>query len=371
MTISLEATVLQIGSAIGKPGEISYGWLDLVELPSGSLERLPIIICQGRESGPVFWLTAGIHGDELTGVPAIHDTVTAALAGQLRGAVVAIPSLNPTGLLTQARQPYYNPGDPNRTFPGYKKNQQNQDEPEINSIYEDAMSHLFKLIRETADYLIDLHCYQLQATPFTIRDRVLYRREEDKAEAEELLHRTDGLIEAFGLPVANEYLADKYFDQKLHRSVSGAALNEARIPAITVELGIQSLVDPASLVAAKIGILNSLKWAGMLPGEIEPITSVPCPKLDFAVKRASVPKAPVSGLVRYYVKPGDVVRQGDLLASLHDVFGRPVQNGPAEIRAGHDGWIISLERGLVCYQSQSLVNMAIRDDEPMIVPFPE
>lgn len=369
MTVSIERDILKVGTAVARPGEISYGWFDIVELPTGNQERLPVIICQGNEPGPVFWFTAGIHGDELTGVPALHETITAELATNLRGTVVAIPSLNPAGLLTHTRQPYYNVGDPNRTFPGYKKEDNSKDGPEINSIYEDAMARLFEVIRETADYLIDLHCYNLQATPFTIRDRVLYYNEADREEAEELLRRTDALIEAFGLPVTNEFLAGKYFEKKLHRSTSGAALNEARIPSFTVELGADKIIDPAALEAAKVGIINVLKHVGMLEGEIEPVTSVPCPKLEFGVKRASVPKAPVSGLIRYHVKPGDMIKKGDVIASLRDVFGRPVTNGPSEILSDYDGWVISLQHGLICYQGQVIANLAIRDDDPMVVPF--
>lgn len=372
MTISIDrhVKVVQVGSAVSRPGEIVYGWFDIVELPTGGVERLPVIICQGTDPGPTFWFTAGIHGDELTGVPAIHETITAELAQELRGTVVAIPSLNPAGLLTHSRTPFFNVGDPNRTFPGYKKHDENKDGAEVNSVYEDAMARLFKEIRETADFLVDLHCYQLQATPFSIRDRVLYNDEEDKPEAEELLRRTDELIAAFGLPVVNEYLAGKYFKNKLHRSTSGAALNEARIPSFTVELGAHWMVDPAALEAAKTGILNCLKYTGMLPGPVEKITSVPCPELGFSTKRAGVPRAQTSGLIRYHVRPGQIVKKGEVIASLRDVFGRPVTTGPSEIQAEHDGWIISLQQGLICYQSQVVANMAIRDDEPMIVPFP-
>lgn len=362
--------IVQIGTAVGKPGEISYGWFEIVELPTGGLERLPVIICQGREPGPVFWFTAGIHGDELVGVAALHDVITAELAQQLRGTVVAIPSLNPAGLLTEQRKPYYNVGDPNRSFPGYKKPKQEEaDGTEINSIYEEAMSRLFDVMKDSADFLIDLHTFGLQATPFTIRDRVLYHEDGDKAEAESLLDRTDELIAAFGLPVVNEYLAGKYFDQKLHRSTSGAALNEARIPSFTVEMG-NRLVEPASLEAAKTGVLNSLKWAKMLDGEIQPITTVPVPALEFSTKRSGVPKAPATGLIRYRVRPGEVVKQGDIIATLHDIYGRLVPKN-SEIRAEHDGWIISLSQHLICYQGSTVCNMAIRDDEPMLVPYPK
>jgi len=66
-----------------------------------------------------------------------------------------------------------------------------------------------------------------------------------------------------------------------------------------------------------------LKAAGMLPGAPEPVRSVPQPAIDFPVMRESTPRARVSGGVRYHVRPGDVFRAGDLLATMTDLHGRP------------------------------------------------
>ncbi|HEX2915240.1 MAG TPA: succinylglutamate desuccinylase/aspartoacylase family protein [Chloroflexia bacterium] len=365
---------VQVGTAEAQPGKLVYGWFDIAELPTGHVERLPVIIAQGYEPGPVFWLTANIHGDELTGMAAIHDIVKPDIVEDLRGTIVAIPSLNPAGLRVTQRRPYFESHDPNRTFPGYHRPSENPEKEEREqkypTIYETAMGRLFEVIKETADFLIDLHCYGLQAMSFTIRDRVLYHDETEKAAAEELYQRTDELCKAFGLPVVNEAAARHYVDAHLHRSTSGAALNLARIPAITVELGLIGGVDPDALKAARTGIVNSLKWAGMLPGELQPITTIPLPKVPFNTRRENQPRAAVSGIIRYHVKPGDVVEEGQVIATLTDIYGRvlPV-NG--EIRAESEGWIISLSRGGVCYQGQVITNMAVRDDEPMVEPFPD
>jgi predicted deacylase len=177
------------------------------------------------------------------------------------------------------------------------------------------------------------------------------------------------MCKAFGLPIVNESTARHYVDAKLHRSTSGAALNEARIPATTVELGLTGGVDPNALEAAKTGILNVLKWAGMLPGEIDPITSVPVPHVPFNTMRENTPRAPLSGILHYHVKPGDIVEKGQVIATLHDIFGRLLPEG--EIQSEYDGWILSLSHGAMCYQGQVITNMAIRDDEPMVELFPE
>lgn len=364
---------VRVGTAESQPGQLTYGWFDLAEMPTGHMERVPVIIAQGRVSGPTFWFTANIHGDELTGMAAIHDIVKPALLENLRGTVVAIPSLNPAGLRTTRRVPYFESSDPNRSFPGYISPSIDpttaEREKHPPSIYDEAMERLFITIKETADFLVDLHCYGLQAASFTIRDRVLYYDEADKYEADELYRRMDELCTAFGLPVVNESEARRYVDSRLHRSTSGAALNEARIPAITVELGLIGGVDPDALSAGRTGMLNALRWAGMLPGIYEKITSVPVPVVPFGTRRENSPRAQASGILRYHVKPGDIVSEGDLLATLTDIFGRPIAEH-SEIRAESDGWIISLSRGAICYQGQTVTNMAVKDEFPMVEPFP-
>jgi predicted deacylase len=369
----VETKTVQVGTAESRPGEIVYGWFDLAQLPTGHVERLPVIIAQGREPGPVFWFTANIHGDELTGMAAIHDVVKPDLLENLRGTVVAIPSLNPAGLRTVRRVPYFESQDPNRSFPGYTGpvsdpvTAERQQHPP--SIYDLAMERLFQDIHSTADYLVDLHCYGLQSSSFTIRDRVLYHKEEELPTANSLYRQMDEMCRAFGLPVVNESEAGRYVDQKLHRSTSGAALNEARIPAITVELGLIGGVDPDALSAGRTGLYNVLKWAGMLPGEPEKIISVPVPEVPFSTRRENSPRARASGILRYHVRPGDIVSEGDLIGTLTDIFGTPVPEF-SEIRAESDGWIISLSRGAICYQGQTVTNMAMRDDAPMVEPFP-
>jgi hypothetical protein len=361
-------TNLQVGSAIALPGEITYGWFEGPELPMGFSEKLPVIIAQGREPGPTFWITANIHGNELTGIPAIHDTITAELAQNLRGTVVALPSLNPSGLRTNQRVSHYDAGDPNRAFPEYASldEEESSSERQHPTVYQNFMESLYREISHSADYLIDLHCYSHVSTPFSIRDRVLYRTEEERPAAEDLHQRLNKMVKAFGLPEVNEFEAQRYVKRNLHRSTSGIALNEKRIPAFTVELGASDFIDQNALEACKVGILNVLKWAGMLEGELQTVTSVPIPQVDFQVRRENTPKAGISGLFRPLVRPGDIVHKGQVIGYFTDLFGRKIEDVISE----DDGWIISLTGSLVIYQGQTIANMAVRDDAPLVTQFP-
>src|SRR5450432_1491315 len=244
---------LKIGSAQAEPGKLVFGALDAVELPSGSGDPFPIIIAQGPADGPVLWLTASIHGNEYTGVSVIHQLLTAELAARLRGTVIAVPTLNPAGLRSAQRSPYYlNGQDPNRLFPAFSKRPAvAPDSPP--SALEEAYSNLFDYIHSSANYLIDLHNYSIGALSFALRDPIYFRNGRDRAAAQELQKVTSDMLVAFGHSIINEYASVDYIKMNLHRSTSGAALNTARIPSFTAELGGYMTVDQAIVKAAVSG----------------------------------------------------------------------------------------------------------------------
>ncbi|MBI1801552.1 MAG: succinylglutamate desuccinylase/aspartoacylase family protein, partial [Chloroflexi bacterium] len=165
---------IALGSARAAPGQLTYGRWHAFDHPTGTPEELPVIIAQGASDGPTFWLTANIHGPELTGIAVIHDLVSAELAKRLRGTLVCIPSLNPAGFRIRERQPYFDPQDPNRLFPDRPKSGKPDDEPSFLSMQEQVWARLFEEIKTSADYLIDLRNASIQAIPFTIRDKVFY-----------------------------------------------------------------------------------------------------------------------------------------------------------------------------------------------------
>lgn len=351
-----------IGDLAAAPGEIVHGWFELAALPTGHVERLPLTIVHGRAPGPVLWLTANIHGDEVTGLAVVHAVVGPGLLAELRGTVVAVPTLNPAGLHTRRRESYLDQRDPNRLFPDFPPLPGAV--PEHPGVLEVGYARLFAAARR-ADLLVDLHCYGLRASCFVIRDRVLYRREDERGAALDLARRLDHLCASTGLPVVNEVPARRYVDARLHRSVSGAALLQAKIPAITVELGLTGAVDPPARAAGIAAVRNVLRGAGMLPGDLEPIVGVAQPRPAYPVMRDLVPRARASGILHYCVEPGDTVCAGDRLATMTDLHGRPLAGG-GEILAERDGWVLALPRGAVCFEGEPVVHMAVRDDSPLV-----
>jgi uncharacterized protein len=365
---------LTIGTAQANAGQYVYGNFEAFALPTGGVESFPIIIGRGKKAGPTLWITASIHGNEYTGIQVIHRLLSQALLADLRGTIVAVPTLNPGGLRIGARSAYYlSKQDPNRLFPAPPTAAITGDTSPP-SMLEAAYSRLFAVICSSANYLIDLHNYNLNSFPFTFCDPVYYFAEAEKAQAEALYAQTNAMIDAFGHTAINEFASADYLQKNLHRSVSGACLQVARIPAFTVELGGYLVVDLAIVAAATAGLRNVLRWAGMLPGKPEPITGVARPSLGRPVRRIQHAHLETAGIVRFVVQSGQIIAAGEPVAYLSDIYGRPIAHrGKTDgaVCSDYAGIVLGVAQGNTFYPGDALITLAIADDSPMVLPYPQ
>jgi len=361
---------IAIGSAARHPGTLQYGRWTAFEHPTGQEEFLPVIIAAGKRPGPCLWLTAGMHGPEHSGPLVVHKLLHAGLLAELRGTLVAIPALTPAGLRTGSRVPYHSPEDPNRLWPDGRPAPEEGSDRRPPSPQERAFQRLFEEILKTADLLVDLHNAWEGSVPFALLDRVLYRSDipGDRQRAQGLARRIETMAGALGFATAREFPTQRYVEDKLHRSTSGAAVQLARIPALTVELGGGLRPDPIILRAAVAGLRNVLRWAEMLPGPAEPVEGIPCPRPGFNCRRKSTPRTPVTGLAHHCVSAGQEIRAGDPVAEMVDIWGRPLLEEP--LRAEADGFVLGLAQGAVFYPGESVATLAVRDPDPLVGPYP-
>jgi predicted deacylase len=91
--------------------------LPIGNLMSGTPVALPLIVVHGKKDGPVVWLSAAIHGDEICGVEIIRQVLDAINSPAMAGTIIAAPVVNVHGFNTNDR---YLPDrrDLNRSFPG-------------------------------------------------------------------------------------------------------------------------------------------------------------------------------------------------------------------------------------------------------------
>ncbi|MCB9419613.1 MAG: succinylglutamate desuccinylase/aspartoacylase family protein [Ardenticatenaceae bacterium] len=364
---------ITLGTATAVPGTIQYGQWGAISHPTGHDDFLPVIIAQGQRDGPCIWLTAGIHGPEHAGPSVLYRLITQELVDELRGTIVALPALSPAGLRTKSYVPYHLPKNPNRMWPDGKPAKEQDPDLDPPSAVEHAFARLFEIVRETADYMIDYHNAWIDSISFVFQDRVLYRNDGDaaasKAAAETLAVQQQEMMAAYGHTIVTEFPAKYYVKQDLHRSTTGAALLVGGIPSFTVELGTGLMPDPAIVAASAAGTRNVLRWAGMLDSPLEPINGIKVVDPGFRTRRSPAARVDEACVVLHLVQAGDMVKKGDPIAEIRDVWGRPLNGGL--LRAQHDGFVIGRAHGIYFYPGDTVVALSIRDEEPVVAPYPD
>ncbi|MBT8420697.1 MAG: succinylglutamate desuccinylase/aspartoacylase family protein, partial [Gammaproteobacteria bacterium] len=108
--------------------------------------NMPVRIIHGRKFGPVLFVSAAVHGDEIIGVEIIRRLLRASAIRRLKGTLLCVPVVNTLGFVNHQR---YLPDrrDLNRNFPG---------RPE--GSLAGQLAHLFiQEIVMRSDFGIDLH----------------------------------------------------------------------------------------------------------------------------------------------------------------------------------------------------------------------
>ncbi len=90
-------------------------------IPDRSFEasylNMPVFVARGMTPGPTLCLAAGIHGDELNGVEIVRRAFAKIDPQELRGTLIALPTINAEGVRTGNRY-LSDRRDLNRAFPG-------------------------------------------------------------------------------------------------------------------------------------------------------------------------------------------------------------------------------------------------------------
>src|SRR3972149_7057522 len=97
----------------------------------------------------------------------------------------------------------------------------------------------------------------------------------------------------------------------------------------------------------------------MLPGEREPITGIKVMNPGFPCRRREAARAQQSCVVHHLVEAGDLIKVGDPLIEMRDVWGRPV--GEGVLRSDVEGWVIGRAHGIFFYPTQSTAWLSIRE----------
>lgn len=343
---------MNIGDVDVEANAMARGYIDVTTLPTGQPEQIPITIIQGTEPEPVLWVTGTIHGDEVTSTSVIHDLISQDLVDDLQGTIVCAATLNPAGLRRTARTSSYHGHDPNRYFPA-----QNPSPTRTPRVQELINTRLFDRITASADAVISLHTSWVGSLPFSLVPRSPYGNDRSKSDARAIADSIHALAEAFGFPVVNQIHEQQAIDSGRRRTLAGALVAKAGIPAFTPELGGRFVVNDSMTNAGMIGVKNVLRELDMLPGTTEQYREFSAP-VDYPVRFATPPCTDTAGIVQYRVNAGDVVSESDPIADIVT----PNAEHKTTVRSEQEGFVLGRHEGIAKYENDPLVDMAVRDE---------
>ncbi len=305
--------------------EVLPGQTKKLELPTASLYTdtsmsMPIYVKRGRRKGPVLFISAAIHGDELNGVEIISRLIQSPALKSIKGTLIAVPFVNGYGVLNQSR---YLPDrrDLNRSFPGSKKGS-----------LAGRIAHIFlNEIVAKCDYGIDLHT------------GAIHRSNLPQVRANLDDQETLDMAKAFGVPVL------------LHANLRDGSLREsarelgARI--LLYEAGEALRFDELSIRAGTRGILDVMRHLGM----IKKVRRKTQPIEPFVSRQSSWVRATESGFVSHIKQLGDYVKKGDVLATIKGPFGEVVDKVVSHL----EGIVIGKQNIPLAQEGEAIYHIAI------------
>ncbi|MEL6957790.1 MAG: succinylglutamate desuccinylase/aspartoacylase family protein [Pseudomonadota bacterium] len=247
---------------------------------------LRVHVLHGRRKGPTVFVSAAVHGDEVVGVEIVRRLLQSDLLDKLRGTLLVVPIVNAFGFHNRSR---YLPDrrDLNRSFPGSSGG----------SLAGRLAGIFLDQVVKRCDLGIDLHSAAVHRTNFP-QMRVSPGND-----------RTLALSKAFGAPVI--------LTSPLREGSLRAEAKEVGVDVLLYEAGEGLRFDEMAARAGLAGILRVLREMEMLPAKgIAKARRVPV-----LCKSSKWLRAPAGGLLRTFRGDGDVVEEGEVLASVADPFG--------------------------------------------------
>lgn len=296
--------ILTIANQKVEPGSAVNIFLPSANLYTQTKIDLPARILHGKQAGPKLFIIGTIHGDELNSVEIIRRVLTHHVLKHMRGTLIIIPVANIFGFISRKR---YLPDrrDLNRSFPGSK----------TGSLAARLANILIEEVITQCNYGIDLHtgcCGHLNMPQLRVNFDT---------------PGTEKLALDFDVPMI--------IDAKNRDGSLREAATELGIPLLVYEGGEALRFNEICIRAGVRGILNVLRSLEM----IRPMKSHKASKFKPVITQTTRwVRAPSSGVMQPFAQIAQLIKEGDLLAMIHDPF---LQNESIAVRAPFDGIIIS------------------------------
>ena len=311
----------KVGDKEIKPGEKVKGFIKVGEASTHDV-NMPYVIVNGSESGPTLCVLGGIHPLEYASIEGVLRVVKEVEPGKLKGILVVVPVVNTEGF--NARAAFNNPIDyvnQNRVFPG---------DP-TGTMSRRVAAALFKNFVSKADALIDSHGGDLTEDIYKF---VIVGQTDDKEVQQKMLDMAACYNSLYTASMAIV-------------GGTGVALKEYGIPAITPESGTPYPVREEEIAFHHDGIINVLRYMGMLDGQPEV-------RKDIKVNPESVRLyAERGGFWRQKVRAGQRVKKGEELGEVVNLFGDTLQT----VVAPYDGVANNSRTSMVVNSGDTLLSV--------------
>lgn len=281
----------------GKETKINLSMPKLYNTPT----QLPIRVISGRRNGPIVFISAAIHGDELNGIEIIRRLRKLNVLKRLKGTLILVPIVNIYGIMTLSR---YLPDrrDLNRCFPGSLKG----------SLAGRVAKKFFDEIVSKCDLGIDLHTGAIHRS--------------------NLPQIRTNLNNEYTLNLAKKFEAPVVMHSELRDGSLRSEAQEEGIPILLYEAGEALRFDETSIRIGVKGIVNVLREMGMLPKLTRPKRF----KIPIISRSTKWERATHGGMIRTIKALGDTVEAGEIIAYIDD----PFEDEIFEITSTFDGVII-------------------------------
>lgn len=291
--------------------KIEYSFVEILTGSDLSRRKLPLMSIKSNNPGPVIWLCACGHGDEVGGLVVVQEVFKKLAKGLLKGSVYAFPLMNPTGFENASRYVSSSEEDLNRSFPGDKEG----------SLAERLSEKIFSSIKNTRpDFVLDLHNDWRQSIPYVLIDP-------EKGVNKDIYKKTEALAKKIGFPVI--------LDDNIEKTLSYSLLKD-NIPAISVELGESNVVNEKNVNLGVQSILNVINHLGMFDETEKIDLNISGIAIEKILRYSAKPSSSTSGVLRFLVKPGDIVKKGEEIAKVYNAFGKLLET----IRALDDALVL-------------------------------
>lgn len=310
-----------IGGIEVEPGEVKTIHLQIARLYDSTEMSIPVRVFRGRKEGPVLFVSAAIHGDEINGVEILRRLVQSRFLKDLKGTLIAVPIVNVFGFNMRSR---YLPDrrDLNRSFPGNSKG----------SLAARLADIFMNEIVAKSTHGIDIHT------------GAIHRFNSPHIRANLKKASTKKLAMAFGASVVLQSAGP---DGSLRH-----AADEERTPILVFEAGEALRFDEAAIEVGYEGVLQVMGHIGMLPKIKGKKRTKP-----FLAKSSHWVRAPRSGILKKLVKFPSHVKEGDMLAVVTDPFGDDM----AQVFSPFTGLLIGASMLPLVNRGDALFHVAVRE----------